>query len=322
MTWLIWRQHRLHALAAVLVLGIIGGLLALKSASESGGYHDQVLPCLSLHGSAFVQRSCGTTLQDFASDYTFGGTAGVLAALEFLPVFLGVFVGAPLVAREVERGTHRFAWTQSVTPGRWIAVNLTWLLAAAAVLAAAVMSFWTWWWGPVDRISGHLTGAAYDFEGPVMLGYTLFAVALGVAIGALVKRTLPAMALTLVVFLAVRLPFEDAVRPNLVRPVRVVWDALAPSSQVPADAWRLDAGWQDRFGHPLSASQEGSLFNQAQAAGLTFPQYLHNLGVERYQLYQPADRFWTFQGIETAVFVVLAAVAVAAAVLVVKGRLA
>ncbi len=114
----------------------------------------------------------------------------------FVPALLGVFLGAPLVARELEHGTHRLAWTQSVSRTRWLAVKIAVIGLAGMAVAGFVSLFVTWWAHPLDRVRMDQY-AFFDQRGVVPVAYAAFAIALGVACGIFLRRTLPAMAATL-----------------------------------------------------------------------------------------------------------------------------
>jgi hypothetical protein len=134
------------------------------------------------------------------------------------PGLIGMFWGAPLVAREFEEGTFRLAWTQSVTRTRWMAVKLA-VVGLASMAAAGLLSLVvTWWSGPLDRADLNQF-ATFDQRGIAPIGYAAFAFTLGVLAGALIRRTLPAMFVTLAVFVAVRLTEFSWLRPRLLRPV-------------------------------------------------------------------------------------------------------
>ena len=132
-----------------------------------------------------------------------------------MPALIGVFWGAPLVARELETGTYRLAWNQSVTRTRWLAVKLG-LIGLAAMAAAGLLSLMvTWWSSPIDQAlaargpqraqrRNRFAPLLFGARGIVPIGYAAFAFALGVTVGVLIRRTLPAMATTLAVFVAVR----------------------------------------------------------------------------------------------------------------------
>ena len=115
------------------------------------------------------------------------------------PGLLGLFWGAPLVARELEAGTFRLAWTQSVTRTRWLVVKLAlggWASMTAAGLLSLIV---TWWASPLDRAHLNIFNT-FDERDIVPIGFALFAFVRGVFAGLIIHRTLPAMAATLVVF--------------------------------------------------------------------------------------------------------------------------
>jgi hypothetical protein len=144
------------------------------------------------------------------------------------PALIGMFWGAPLVAREFEEGTFRLAWTQSVTRTRWMAVKLA-VVGLASMAAAGLLSLVvTWWSGPLDRTDLNQF-ATFDQRGIAPIGYAAFAFTLGVLAGALIRRTLPAMFVTLAVFVAVRLTEFSWLRPRLLHPVLLNL-ALNPAS--------------------------------------------------------------------------------------------
>ncbi len=134
------------------------------------------------------------------------------------PALIGMFWGAPLVAREFEEGTFRLAWTQSVTRTRWVVVKLA-VVGLASMAAAGLLSLVvTWWSSSLDRADLNQF-ATFDQRGIAPIGYTAFAFTLGVLAGALIRRTLPAMFVTLAVFIAARLAEFSWLRPRLLRPV-------------------------------------------------------------------------------------------------------
>ena len=153
--------------------------------------------------SAFLQqrphacRSCSTSLSSSC------------------PALIGIFWGAPLVARELETGTFRLAWTQSVTRTRWLAVKLGVVGLASMAVAGLLSLMVTWWSSPIDRVNASIVRLVRSARHrPV--GYAAFAFVLGVTAGVLIRRTLPAMATTLAAFVATRLLFNHFVLPKLI----------------------------------------------------------------------------------------------------------
>ena len=117
-----------------------------------------------------------------------------------------VLVGAPLLAYEFEARTTDFAWAQSVTRKRWLLVKIGWTLLAAAAWGGAIASLVTWWSGPRNALlQNAFQPTTFDLQGLVPVGYAVFATMLGIAAGALLRRTLPAIAVTLGGFIGLRL---------------------------------------------------------------------------------------------------------------------
>ena len=138
--------------------------------------------------------------------------------IEVVPALIGLFWGAPLVARELETGTYRLAWTQ-VTRTRWMATKLG-LLGLTSMAVAGVLSLMvTWWSSPLDRV--RMTPfMSFDQRDLVPIGYAAFAFVLGATVGVLIRRTLPAMATALGGFVAARLVVAHFGRPHLVVPAQ------------------------------------------------------------------------------------------------------
>ena len=160
-----------------------------------------------------------------------------------VPGILGVFWGAPLVAHELETGTAQFAWMQSITRRRWLTVKLAWILLAAAAAGGAVAALVTWWLGPDNALShNRFIRGEFDVQGIVPVGYALFAVALGIAAGVLLRRTLPAMAVTLAVFAALRLVIADFVRQHYLTPVTTIFSYAGRGFTPAGSAWVFSSG--------------------------------------------------------------------------------
>ena len=154
---------------------------------------------------------------------------------------LGLFWGAPLVAREFETGTSQFIWTQSITRLRWLAVKAGWLLLAAAAWGGAVSALVTWWSGPKNALQLDIFTAGFDYMGVTPAAYAVFAVALGIAVGAVLRRTLPTLAVTLAGFIGVRLLISEYARQHYISPVTRHFDLLSGFSP-PGPYWQLDRG--------------------------------------------------------------------------------
>ena len=135
------------------------------------------------------------------------GLSNLSTSLTFLPLLVGVLLAAPL-AFEMEQGTFRLAWTQSITRSSWLRVRLALVITAAALFGLAMGALLTWWRWPADQLQGRFVSNSFDLEGTVFASYTLFALAVGLTVGALLRRTVPTIGVTLVTFLGVRFGIE------------------------------------------------------------------------------------------------------------------
>jgi hypothetical protein len=318
--WVTWRQHRAELAGAVFLLAAIAVALVVSGMSMRDAYHaDGIAACLSHPG----QSGCNQIIDGFWQIHV--GWSNALVALNLLPALAGMFIGAPLLGREMERGTWKLAFTQSVTRTRWLTTKLGAVALAVLALAAALTALLTWWRGPLDRIDGRL-GPAFHLEGPSLAATTLFAVAVGTLVGALLRRTVAAMAVTGLVYAAVRLPVQLFLRPRYQAPVLITYrrgDASAPNGQATVN-WVLSEGWSDPAGHQISTNQLAEIVNRLhQGQGIKdewVNQYITEHHLLRYIEYQPNGRFWTFELIEAGLFVGLAAILVTAAIWLVRRR--
>jgi hypothetical protein len=213
--WLTWRQFRTQAAVVFGVLAVVAVVLAITGPHLVHLYDTTVKPCAS-HGDCTVETN--TFMRNDRLLQQLGEV--VLVA----PALIGIFWGAPLVARELESKTFRLVWTQSVSRTRWLALKLG-LVGLMSTLAAGLLSLMvTWWSSPFDTVArmnaSPFSPSNYDHRDLVPIGYAAFAFALGVTAGVLIRRTLPAMAATLVAFIGVRFAFLTWVLPHLNTPLR------------------------------------------------------------------------------------------------------
>lgn len=212
-----------------------------------------------------------------------------------------MFVGAPLIAREYETGTFRFAFTQGITPLRLIVTKLLLLGGALVALTLAFSALFHWWYTPIaDTVKDRLGPWAYQADGIYLAAGTLFSFAFGVLVGAVIRRTVPAMLATLV-FWAITFAVDwKVLRPTFEPPI------VAPTSVfagAPARPWIVDSWYVDASGHRLSTAQ----WNALVATG-------HSDGNVGWASFEPGDRFWHFQRLDAA-WLVTAAVLFALAAL-------
>ena len=176
-----------------------------------------------------------------------------------VPALIGAFWGAPLLARELETGTFRLAWTQTVTRQRWLATKLGVTSLAAVAVTATFSLIFTWWSIPLDHFGNRIGTATFGQRGIVPIAYALFALALGTLAGAILRRTLPAIAVTLVGFLTARYVFQVAVRPHLLTTVTATLPnnlfGQRDNSGATNGGWVLSSKTTDAAGHTVSNSQ-------------------------------------------------------------------
>jgi hypothetical protein len=347
-----WRQFRTQAFIGAGGLVVLAAILLATGPNLVHIYDAAVAQCRASGGGG------GGCINPVA---TADAQLQVLALglVLVVPVVIGMFWGAPLVARELETGTFRLAWTQSVSRLRWLLVKLGVVGLAGAVVGGALSLMVTWWFSPIDKVSAdRFSPASFGMHGFVPAGYALFAFALGATAGVLFRRTLPAMTVTLVGFIATRAVVAEWIRPHFVTPVSSAF-ALNPNA-----GWGINetaSGIQVSVNPPDLPNAlvvSNSIVNRAgQSPSTTFLQRAcSNLpGVDgprpsggavskvavspgppqafqhcvdavsakfhEVVTYQPANRFWAFQTYETLLFFAASAVLAGICVWWVRNRL-
>jgi ABC-type transport system involved in multi-copper enzyme maturation permease subunit len=325
MTWLVWRQHRVQFLAGAALLAALGALLLITGLQAASQWHSALVACTASHSCSNLSNTLflGNHAVGFVVIMTLGA-----------PALVGLFWGAPLVAAELEAGTTQFAWAQSVTRKRWLAVKIGWMLLAAAVWGGVISALVTWWSGPDNALSlDAFKPGRFDIMGIVPVGYALFAMALGIAAGALLRRTLPAMAVTLGGFILVRALITLLLRPHYISPVTVFYKVTGGFTP-PGSYWQIASGILGPNGQAIDLNTNGNAVagvpasylpascTQVSRGAFTPPPSCMQAAshFRGFLTYQPADRYWTFQGIETGIFLVLAAALIAVTAVVLLRR--
>jgi ABC-2 family transporter protein len=328
MTWVTWRQHRIEAAVVVTVLLLIVTVLVVTGPRLTATYQQTGMAAYAHGGDgtcsiSIVLNSCWEAKYEFSLSIIELTAASYIPLLFFFPLLFGMFIGAPLVAREIEQGTHRLAWTQSITRRHWLLVKIG-LIAGGIALPFLVTSvLFSWWREPITATVGpwglwfvvgpQNVGSGYgydrwgfDLQGVVPYAYTLFAFMLGVATGAIVRRAVPAMAITLVVFVLVRVLIAVLLRPYYLAPVSTTW-AYAPKTPPPVvqTSWLLNADTIDAQGNEVSSAALSQACPDQKGGKQDLFACGRAHGFRSRAWYQPADRFWLFQGIESALFLML-----------------
>jgi hypothetical protein len=315
MIWLTWRQFRTQALVAAAGLAAFGVLLAvtaprLLALSRDTGFAACRTRCDDVGSTFLAQAHAGLTGKLYM--------AGI-GVMFLVPALIGIFWGAPLVAREFEAGTHRLIWNQTIGRGRWLGVKLAGIGLAAVLTSGLFSAAVTWWAGPIDRAGGdRLLPQYFAVRDVVPLGYAAFAFVAGVTVGLLLRRTLVAMAVTLLVLVTAQIATPFLVRERLSEPVRETM-ALNPAAldmigtrgtanevvvhaTVPhAGAWALSNETIDSTGHVYAGPLDPV------ACGMQSPRdactaWLGAQNLRQRIVYFPADRYWTLQWRELGVY--------------------
>jgi hypothetical protein len=351
MIWLTWRQFRLQAVTAAGALVVLAIVLAatrpgVSSAYTSSGLSDCHANCAAI-ASLFID---GVGSLDHILYF------GCIALMYLAPALMGLFWGAPLIAREVETGTHRVAWNQTITRTRWTLVKLG-LVGLAAVATAGLLSLVvTWWASPIDHaaslaggsvqvaagggtgvhstwdVLARLEPAVFGARGVAPLGYAAFAFALGVTAGVLLRRTLPAMAVTLVAFAVVQVLVPNVVRPHLIPPAHLTAPLNAHTATITfnqtvggagnaiqvSQSFAKPGAWVlsnivitpsgAKFAVAPRACQVAEVFSGGLGGRAGCRSALAALHLRQFVSYEPASRFWPLQWTEAGLYLVLAAV--------------
>jgi hypothetical protein len=327
MIWLTWRQHRSEGLLALGVLAAGSIYLLLTGLAMTHTLQDSGLgACLAQHPeSSGTGGPCEFLAGLFLNQY--GPFIPFAAALLLLPILLGVIVGAPLIAREYEQRTRLLLWMQSVTRTRWLLITLALVLGTGLLAAGILLALLNWWYQPFDQLIGKFNPVAFDFTGPVFLGSSLMALSVGIAAGALTRRTVLAIFLTLALITTIRIVVEFNLRPNYQPQVVVTWPLAQgndpgslgqghPPVTLEREDWLIGSGFLD----PQGNRTNGIYCNEPNP---TSPlQCAQDEGYRgNYLAYQPASRFWTFQWIETGIYVAISALTLGLTVWWVRRRL-
>jgi hypothetical protein len=339
--WTIWRQHR----AAIAGLLIVFAAFALRLIVTGIQTHLAYARYLQHHCLTVQLPPCRPALlnQISADSWVFAKYTGVAV----LPGLVGVFLGAPLVAREFETGAFRFSLTQGLSARRQLALKLL-FLGAAVVVASALLGMLSMWdMAPHEHIArGGYAGLSYwspvYFNSTVLTfpAWALLDLSLGVLAGVTIKRVVPAMAVTIVAIACVAAAgtsyaagHPGGLYSNLLRVApmamrdrsapfghtmssgfwpRTVTKGLlrppGPPGSIQVASWLTGPG-----GQRLSPRAAGSLLNKVPEPVMRSvarsQAWVATRHISFWIGYQPASRYWLFQGAAAAILLALAAMA-------------
>jgi hypothetical protein len=286
MIWVTWRQHR----------GMLTGLTAVYAAASvflliAGlNSHHAYAAVANCHPA--ISNACTTLSNNVGGTYwTMANT--MLIFMNLAPALIGAFTGAQVLAAELETGTFRYAWTQGIGRVRWTIAKLTLLGVVIVILSWALSQLFAWFIDPfLGNSAGFtvLTKTVFDTRGTDFAAWTLVAFAIGAFLGMLIRRTIPAMAATLGVYLALSLLARLVLRTDY--PVAINTSGAVPlvTSNSSADSPWILKTW--------------------------------TVGTANWTRYIPVSRFWPMQFIESGWLLVLSVLLIAATVHLVRRRAA
>jgi hypothetical protein len=324
MAWVTWRQHRFALAGAVALLGALAVWLWLEGLQA----HRDYATAANCHPAS--SGACGALVGYFLHDVSTGQL--IATVLQAAPALIGAFVGAPVLAREMETGTFRYAWTQGFGRWRWTLAKLVPLGIAVAAAAGAFSLLFSWYYQPffTQTLSFNaqvpLDAGVFDLRGVAFAAWTLAAFAIGALAGMLIRRVVPAIAATLAVYTGLAVAAGLYLRKHYMTPL------LVKNADAPGSAWVLSQWWT-KGGKPVSQNALSQVLQQGapQLAGgkggvpqddPTVNQYLAQHGYTLWTSYQPGSRFWPFQWIEGGWLLALSVLLIAATVWLVRRRAA
>ena len=256
--------------------------------------------------------------------------------LQVVPALIGAFVGAPVLARELETGTFRYAWTQGFGRWRWTLAKLVALGVVVTAAAGAISVLFSWYYQPyfatgnqalsiskeVTLEASPLAPGLFDLRGVSFAAWTLAAFAIGALAGMLIRRVVPAIVATLAVYAGLAFAAGEFLRQHYLAPL------VTSNLNVPGSAWIISQQWTTKGGQPASpvgARPGPPGRHQFPGKGgvpksLDAWQYLVQHGYTQWTSYQPASRFWPFQWIEGGWLLALSVLLIAVTVWLVRRR--
>ncbi|MET8407674.1 ABC transporter permease [Streptomyces sp. NPDC005195] len=299
---------RVHRPALVLwgaFVAVVAGLLVRAAAIEAGRNRAELARCAH-HGDCH-----------FTAVLSYGDTmrwTGLALCFSFCAV--AAWAGASLIARELESGTAQLAWTQSVTPVRWLTAKLAVPALALALGGAVLVPLFRWSWSNnPDRLDDGWSGfSTFVALGPATVAYALCALAVGALAGLLLGRALPALGVTLAVMLLLNQilgTFRADLWPKVTR-------TGVTAGGLPHRAWQLESGVLVH-GHRVANPDYGYCAGTAER--ISRCDATHGI-TGRYAVYHPVSHFWPLHLVETGIVLAVAATATATAFRLLRRRTA
>jgi hypothetical protein len=316
MAWVTWRQHRIALAGVAALLGTWAVYLWLAGLQAHHAYA-AVTACQPASSLA-----CGELITEF--NYAYGDPALHAAVLlHVVPALIGAFVGAPVLARELETGTFQYAWTQGFGRWRWALAKLVPLAVVVAAAAGVFSLLFSWFFQPffADGNNTPFAPELFDLRGVGFAAWTLAAFAIGALAGMLIRRVVPAVAATLAAYAGLAFAVGLFLRRHYAAPL------VTSNPNVPGSAWIMTQWWTRGGRFAFAGRPSDSLLMRlcpyrgpGKAPQGTIMQCLTQHGYTQWTSYQPGSRFWPFQWIEGGWLLALSVLLIAATIWLVRRR--
>ena len=321
-----WRQHRIALVGVALLLGALAVWLWITGRPLHNAYAAAVV----CHPAS--SPTCKNLIVAFDSSATSNvmadkGPGGVL--LQLVPALLGAFVGAPVLARELETGTFRYAWTQGFGRWRWALAKLVLLgvVLAAATAAFGVLVSWYFQLYLGNIFENSPFANLFSLREVTFPAWTLAAFAIGALAGMLIRRVVPAIVATLALYAGLAFATAGFLRERYLTPL--VTSNVNFNLPGTGTAWTISQ-WSTKGGtFAFAGNPPNSLVNQFcssvppdKIGPLGFAPCLAQHGYTQWTSYQPASRFWPFQWIEGGWLLALSVLLIAVTIWLVRRRAA
>jgi hypothetical protein len=302
LAWVSWRQYRLSAVGTAAFLAAIAIYLLIMGLRIRSGYA-AVASCSM--AASHMSKTCQTALMLFGGYHVFGEvTAAVMLAV---PPLAGAFAGAPILARELDSGTFRFAWTQGAGRVRPTLARLALPAVTLTVAAAAISQLFGWFYYPFFATGDSAFDPQYfELTGLGFAAWTLAAFAVGALAGVLIRKVVPAIAAAMAAWAGLLLVTILYLRPHYQAALTV-----RNGHTTGATPWVISQWWTGPRGQHITNEQQI-------IALINHPRH----GYSQWMTYQPAARYWHFQLIEGGWLLVLSLLLIAATIWLVRRRAA
>jgi len=324
-----WRQHRFTLIGVAVLLGALAVWLWTTGTTLHHAW--AAAAACRPAGSPACQALVGSF--DGMNDHMTGPTSPGGVFLQAVPAVIGAFVGAPLLARELETGTFRFALTQGFGRWRWALAKLVLLAVVLAAVTGAFSVLSSWYYQPYFATGNQSLGlyemspipTLFSLRGVALPAWTVAAFAIGALAGMLIRRVVPALAATLVIYVGLAVAAAGFLREHYLAPL------VTNNPNVPGTAWVISQWWTKGGRFAFTGNPPLNLLNQfcssgpassSKFNGPSFAQCLTPHGYTQWTSYQPASRFWPFQWIESGWLLALSVLLIAAAIWLVHRRAA